>query len=43
MSTAEVADVLTFLDCIKEATVYGVQVPGNLQHSLKTALESIHH
>uniref|UniRef100_H3BWE1 long-chain-fatty-acid--CoA ligase n=1 Tax=Tetraodon nigroviridis TaxID=99883 RepID=H3BWE1_TETNG len=28
VSTAEVADVLTFLDCIKEATVYGVQVPG---------------
>lgn len=29
VSTAEVADVLTFLDCIKEAAVYGVQVSGN--------------
>lgn len=43
MSTAEVADVLMFLDCIKEAAVYGVQVPGNHQHFLKMALESIQH
>lgn len=43
MSTAEVADVLMFLDCIKEATVYGVQVPGNHQRFLKMALESIQH
>ncbi|XP_056907278.1 long-chain fatty acid transport protein 2-like [Takifugu flavidus] len=27
VSTAEVADVLTFLDCIKHVTVYGVHVP----------------
>lgn len=30
VSTAEVADVLTFLDCIKHVTVYGVDVPGDL-------------
>lgn len=29
MATTEVADVLTLVDCIKEANVYGVQVPGN--------------
>lgn len=30
VSTAEVADVLTFLDCINHVTVYGVHIPGNL-------------
>lgn len=30
VSTAEVADVLTFLDCIKHVTVYGVHIPGDL-------------
>lgn len=34
MSTAEVADVLTFLDWIKHATVYGVHIPGNLSPGL---------
>lgn len=29
MSTAEVADILTLFDDIKEANVYGVEVPGN--------------
>uniref|UniRef100_A0A3Q3WWK9 long-chain-fatty-acid--CoA ligase n=1 Tax=Mola mola TaxID=94237 RepID=A0A3Q3WWK9_MOLML len=28
VSTAEVADILTLINCIKEATVYGVRVPG---------------
>lgn len=27
VSTAEVGDILTLVDCIKEANVYGVQVP----------------
>lgn len=30
VSTAEVADVLAFLDCIKHVTVYGVHIPGDL-------------
>lgn len=29
MATTEVADALTLLDCITEANVYGVEVPGN--------------
>lgn len=29
VSTAEVGDILTLVDCIKEANVYGVEVPGN--------------
>lgn len=29
VATAEVADVLTMSDCIEEANVYGVEVPGN--------------
>lgn len=29
VSTAEVADVLSVLDCISDAAVYGVHVPGN--------------
>ena len=45
MSTAEVADVLTFLDCIQEAAVYGVQVPGRRPlgepHSPQIALQPI--
>uniref|UniRef100_UPI0037E88A65 long-chain fatty acid transport protein 2-like n=1 Tax=Semicossyphus pulcher TaxID=241346 RepID=UPI0037E88A65 len=28
VATTEVADVITMIDCIKEANVYGVQVPG---------------
>ncbi|XP_070827788.1 long-chain fatty acid transport protein 2-like [Chaetodon trifascialis] len=28
VATTEVADILTLLDCIKEANVYGVEVPG---------------
>lgn len=30
MATTEVADVISLASCVKEATVYGVQVPGNL-------------
>ena len=30
VATTEVADVITMVDCIKEANVYGVEVPGNL-------------
>lgn len=33
VSTAEVADILTLINCIKEATVYGVRVPGDLHGS----------
>ena len=29
MATTEVADVITLVDCIKEANVYGVTVPGD--------------
>ncbi len=29
VATTEVADVVTVVDCIKEANVYGVEVPGN--------------
>lgn len=29
MATTEVADALVLLDCIEEANVYGVEVPGN--------------
>lgn len=36
MATTEVADVLTLADCIKEANVYGVEVPGNFQCSAKS-------
>lgn len=28
VATAEVADILALADCIKEANVYGVKVPG---------------
>lgn len=28
MATAEVADILALADCVKEANVYGVKVPG---------------
>lgn len=46
VSTAEVADVLTFLSCIQEAAVYGVQVPGKPspqdQHVMNITLKSIH-
>lgn len=31
MATTEVADILTIADCVKEANVYGVQVPGNIE------------
>ncbi|XP_077569794.1 long-chain fatty acid transport protein 2-like [Stigmatopora nigra] len=29
VATTEVSDILTLTDCLKEANVYGVQVPGN--------------
>lgn len=28
MATTEVADIITLADCVKEANVYGVAVPG---------------
>lgn len=30
MATNEVSDILTISDCLKEANVYGVQVPGDV-------------
>lgn len=30
MATTEVADHLLMIDCIEEANVYGVKVPGNV-------------
>lgn len=29
MATTEVSDILTISDCLEEANVYGVQVPGD--------------
>jgi len=33
VATTEVSDILTIIDCLQEANVYGVQVPGD-SHSL---------
>lgn len=30
MATTEVSDILTISECLKEANVYGVKVPGNV-------------
>ena len=37
VATTEVADVITQADCIREANVYGVEVPGN-SHCLSSFL-----
>lgn len=33
MATTEVADIITLADCIKEANVYGVKVPGTFHYT----------
>lgn len=38
VATTEVSDILTFCDCVKEANVYGVQVPG---HEGRTGMAAV--
>lgn len=41
MATTEIADILSMVDCIKEANVYGVRVPGADTGNLKIFFPSV--